>query len=101
MWVATDGANDFDLPDGIYAVDTEGTARALPKLLFACPHGAEATGPAFTPDGGTLFVSVQHPAEDSPSYDKPTTRWPDFKDGQPPRPAVVAISRTDGKPVGV
>ncbi len=60
MFVATDGANDFGIPDGIYAVDTEGPARGLPKLLFCCPHGAEATGPFFTPDGKTLFVSVQH-----------------------------------------
>ena len=100
LWVATDGANDFDLPDGIYGVDTEGPARGLPKLLFTCPHGAEATGPCFTPDGKTLFVSVQHPAEDAETLDKVETLWPDFKDGQPPRPSVVAIRRTDGQPVG-
>lgn len=40
LWVATDGANDFDLPDGVYGVDTEGPARGLPKLLFTCPHAA-------------------------------------------------------------
>ena len=96
LWVATDGANDFDLPDGIYGVDTEGPARGLPKLLFTCPHGAEATGPCFTPDGKTLFLSVQHPAEDAETLDKVETLWPDFKDGQPPRPSVVAISRKDG-----
>ena len=98
--MATDGANDFDLPDGIYGVDTEGPARGLPKLLFTCPHGAEATGPCFTPDGKTLFLSVQHPAEDAETLDKVETLWPDFKDGQPPRPSVVAIRRTDGQPVG-
>jgi secreted PhoX family phosphatase len=100
MFVATDGANDFDLPDGIYGIDTEGPARGLPKLLFTCPHGAEAAGPCFTPDGTTLFVSVQHPAEDAESLDKVETRWPDFKGNNIPRPAVVAIQRTDGKEVG-
>ena len=100
LWVATDGANDFDLPDGVYGVDTEGPARGLPKLLFTCPHGAEATGPCFTPDGTTLFLSVQHPAEDAETLDKVETLWPDFKDGQPPRPSVVAIRRKDGQPVG-
>ncbi len=100
LWVATDGANDFDLPDGIYGVDTEGPGRGLPKLLFTCPNGAEATGPAFSPDGATMFVSVQHPAEDSKSIDELTTLWPDFKPGQTARPAVVAITRVDGKPVG-
>jgi hypothetical protein len=100
LWVATDGANDFDLPDGVYGVDTEGPARGLPKLLFSCPHGAEATGPCFTPDGTTLFVSVQHPGEDAETLDQVATRWPDFKDGQPPRPSVVAIRRKDGQPIG-
>ena len=72
--MATDGANDFDLPDGVYGVDTEGPARGLPKLLFTCPHGAEATGPCFTPDGTTLFLSVQHPAEDAETLDKADRR---------------------------
>jgi hypothetical protein len=99
MFVATDGANDFDLPDGVYGVDTEGPARGLPKLLFSCPIGAEATGPCFTPDGSTLFVSVQHPAEDSETLEVASTRWPDFKGNSIPRPAVVAISRQDGMEV--
>jgi uncharacterized protein len=96
MFVATDGANDFDLADGIYGVDTEGPARGLPKLLFATPIGAEAAGPCFTPDGTTLFVSVQHPAEDSDTLATASTRWPDFAEGGVPRPAVVAIQRQDG-----
>ncbi len=100
LWVATDGANDFGLPDGIYGIDTEGPARGLPKLLFTCPHGAEATGPCFTPDGTTLFVSVQHPAEDAETLEQVATLWPDFKDGQPPRPSVVAIRRKDGQAIG-
>jgi uncharacterized protein len=100
LWVATDGANDFDLPDGVYGVDTEGPARGLPKLLFTCPHGAEATGPCFTPDGKTLFISVQHPAEDAETLDKVETLWPDFREGQLPRPSVVAIRRKDSQAVG-
>jgi len=99
MFVATDGANDFDIPDGVYGVDTEGAARGLPKLLFTCPMGAEATGPCFTPDGTTLFVSVQHPAEDSATLEELTTRWPDFTGTNLPRPAVVAITRQDGMEV--
>lgn len=99
LWVATDGANDFDLPDGIYGIDTEGPGRGLPKLLFTCPAGAEATGPCFTPDGKTLFVSVQHPAEDAETLDKVTTLWPDFT-GTVPRPSVVAIRKVDGGAIG-
>ncbi len=100
MFVATDGANEIDLPDGIYGVDTEGPARALPKLLFAAPVGAECCGPCFTPDGRTLFVAVQHPGEDSESLETVSTRWPDFGTDSLPRPTVVAIQREDGDEIG-
>ena len=100
MFVATDGANSFGLPDGIYGVDTEGPTRALPKLLFAAPIGAECAGPCFTPDGTTLFVSVQHPGEDSESLSTLSTRWPDFGADSLPRPTVVAIQREDGREIG-
>jgi len=87
------------IPDGIFVADAEGPGRGLFKLLFACPIEAEMCGGAFTPDGKTLFLSVQHPAEGS-NFDKPLTRWPDFKEGVPPRPSVVAVHRPDGQEIG-
>nr|WP_298684238.1 PhoX family phosphatase [uncultured Dongia sp.] len=99
IWIASDGANDFDIADGLYGADTVGDGRALPRFFFACPTGAELCGPAFTPDGKTLFVSVQHPAENSENLDKLTTRWPDFGESLP-RPSVVAITKQDGGEIG-
>jgi hypothetical protein len=100
LWIATDGANDFDIADALYATETDGDGRALTRLFFACPTEAEVCGPCFTPDGKTLFVAVQHPAEGSETLAKATTRWPDFADNMPPRPAVVAITHKDGLEIG-
>ena len=36
---ATDGANDFDLADGVYACDTEGEGRALTRAVLRLPVG--------------------------------------------------------------
>lgn len=102
LWIATDGNTQraTGRTDGIWAMETAGAARGTSKLFFRCPVGAEMCGPAFTPDAETLFVAVQHPGEgddDTPStFARPRTRWPDFVDGMPPRPSVVAITRKGG-----
>ena len=101
--ITTDGMDNFDnnMADGLYGADTAGPGRALSKHLFRTPLGAEMTGAAFTPDGRTVFVSVQHPGEtDKSTFDSPSTRWPDFKPGVPPRPSVVAITKADGGEIG-
>jgi uncharacterized protein len=102
MWIGTDGMDGYaDLTDAVFATDVSGPGRALTKQFFAAPRGAETTGPCFTPDGRTLFVAIQHPAEeDGSSFDKPSTRWPDFQENLPPRSSVVAITREDGGPLG-
>jgi secreted PhoX family phosphatase len=52
------------------------------------PMDAEFTGPCFSPDYKTLFLSVQHPGELSTSKENPTSHWPD---GGMPRPSVVTL----------
>lgn len=112
LWVATDGNNPkaTGRTDGLWAVDTEGEARATSKLFFRVPVGAEMCGPLFAPDDQTAFVAVQHPGdggEDWEGFGRPSyyedlsTRWPDFKPDMPVRPAVVAITRQDGGKIGV
>jgi len=79
-----------------------GPDRALTKLFFLAPVGAELCGPCFTPDNQTLFLTIQHPAEtgDELRYEAPATRWPDFADGMPPRPSVIVVTKSGGGVIG-
>ncbi len=97
LWVATDGQNadSTGRADGLWALETKGPARGTAKHFYHVPTDAEMCGPRFTPDLETLFLAVQHPGEDS-SFDDPSTRWPDFQDGVPPRPSVVVITKKGG-----
>jgi secreted PhoX family phosphatase len=106
LWIATDGNNvkATGRADGLWALETEGESRGTARHFFRAPTGAELCGPCFTPNDETLFVAVQHPgeAEDGApsSFEKPASRWPDFKDGMPPRPSVLAITKRGGGRIG-
>ncbi|MCC7273921.1 MAG: PhoX family phosphatase [Alphaproteobacteria bacterium] len=102
IWMATDDAGaTAGVADGLYVADTTGPGRALARLFYQAPIGAEVTGPCFTPDGTTLFLSVQHPGQwEGSSFEAPATRWPDFAPDMPPRPSVIAITRDGGGPIG-
>jgi uncharacterized protein len=111
LWITTDGNSGVTTgrADGVWAMDTEGSVRGTSRHFFRCPAGAEMCGPVFTPDDETMFVAVQHPGEDgedwpafgrASTFDDPSTRWPDFKPGVPPRPSIVAITKRGGGKIG-
>lgn len=107
MWITSDQGESWPrlskASDGVFAMEVEGPAAYVSKRFYSVPIGAEMCGPCFTPDDRTLFVAVQHPATDGvkdSNFDTPATRWPDFKDGMPPRPSVVAITKRDGGVIG-
>ncbi len=111
LWVSTDGnyPKRSARTDGLWAMETKGPARATSKLFFRCPLGAEMCGPEFTPDDQTLFLAVQHPGESDENdteaaagtFEDPSTRWPDFKPGIPPRPSIVVVTKKGGGKIGV
>ena len=94
VWFGTDSNfNTNGHADAIYYLDLDPTHQAgqagivtptygLAFRAVAVPSDAEATGPALTPDMGTLFVSVQHPGETAYSA------WPKGA----PVSSLVAIS---------
>uniref|UniRef100_UPI0030F81F5D PhoX family protein n=1 Tax=Hyphomonas sp. TaxID=87 RepID=UPI0030F81F5D len=99
LWICTDGVQPSG-HDGLYVMDLEGDGRALPKLFYAPPAGAECCSPTFIDNGATLLLGIQHPGEGAASLDVTPTRWPDFDPALPPRPSIVAITQLSGQLVG-
>lgn len=107
LWVSSDqGGKAFmtGTNDGLWGLETEGALRGTGKMFFRVPNGAELCGPAFSDDGESLFVAVQHPGDGAKPgvirVETATTQWPDFQDGMPPRPSIVAIRKKAGGKVG-
>ncbi|HKH12977.1 MAG TPA: alkaline phosphatase PhoX [Rubrobacter sp.] len=100
LWIITD-ISSSSIGSGIYSTFKNNGAFVLPSGLdegaaggdvvqFAsAPVQAVLTGPAFTPDGKTLFLSVQHPGEESEDPKNPTSTWPN---GDEPKSSVIAIT---------
>jgi uncharacterized protein len=101
IWIATDGLPRFGLADGAYVADTEGPQRALTRQFYRTPIGAELCGPELNSDDTAYFAAVQHPGDtEGSTFDNPSTRWPDFQPGMPPRPSVQVIVKKGGGIVG-
>lgn len=76
--------------NGLFLVPSWGAHKGKVLQVASAPVDAELTGPFFAPDGETLFLSVQHPGEQSNSLDTLTSNWPTGGDSTP-KPSVVCI----------
>lgn len=97
LWIVTDADARLVGNNGCFVVPTSGAERGRLQQVMSAPVGAEVCGCEFTPDGTTLFLSIQHPGEGG-SIDAPVSHWPDGN-GLPARSAVIAVRRNDGSPL--
>ncbi len=77
--------------NSLYVIPRFGKEAGNVIRVASAPKDAELTGPWFSPDGKTLFLSVQHPGEQTRDLNHPTSKWP-FDEDKIPKPAVVAIT---------
>jgi secreted PhoX family phosphatase len=100
LWMTSDmsgsSMNKEDKPympyknNSLFVIPRYGKDAGKVIRVASAPRDAELTGPWFSPDGKTLFLSVQHPGEQTVDINNPTSKWPFDMDGVP-KPAVVAI----------
>jgi hypothetical protein len=97
LWVATDMSYkgmertaELMGNNGLFFVPTSGADAGTAYQFASAPAYAELTGPCWTEDWKTLFLSVQHPGEGTLNPDMPLSNWPDGGKSMP-RPAVVAV----------
>lgn len=99
LWMTTDVA-DYDLnkdeykPFGnnsLFYIPLSGPEAGKAFRFAIAPQEAEFTGPCFSADGKTLFLSVQHPGANTKDLKEPTSHWPEGGSSLP-KPAVITIS---------
>jgi secreted PhoX family phosphatase len=88
--------------NALYACDP---ASGEVRRFLVGPMNAEVCGAAFTPDGQTLFVNIQHPGEapgdrNDAAQPRRFSNWPDQRADGRPRSATVAVHRVGGGIVG-
>lgn len=98
LWVTNDvsGKDQLKGPyrnvghNGLFYVPMSGPDAGRVFQVASAPRHAELTGPKFSPDGRTLFLSVQHPGEYSKAAGQWSSHWPHGGDAKPV-PAVVTV----------
>jgi len=100
LWVVTDissssqnkGVHKTFMNNGLFVIPTHGPSKGVALQFASGPVECELTGPFFTPDERTLFLSVQHPGEETKDLANPTSRWPHRPGDAKARAGVVAIT---------
>ena len=77
--------------NSLFMIPTCGENKGRPMRFASGPVDSEMCGVCFTPDEKTMFLSIQHPGENTTDISNPTSRWPLFGNDIP-RPAVVTIT---------
>lgn len=77
--------------NGLFVIPRRGDQAGQAIQMVSAPHDAEFTGPCFSHDYKTLFLSVQHPGQLSPLHGPYTSHWPSGDPTQRPRSAVITI----------
>lgn len=77
--------------NGLFYLPLSGPHAGEAFQVASAPVDAELTGPCFSEDYKTLFISVQHPGERSVGLERLTSHWPEGN-GAIPRPSVLQIS---------
>ena len=100
LWITSDmSGSSMNKEGGPYIPFKNNSLFVIPRYgkdagkvirVASAPRDAELTGPWFSPDGKTLFLSVQHPGEQTKDLGNPTSTWP-FDQDNIPKSAVVAI----------
>ncbi|MEM9568176.1 MAG: alkaline phosphatase PhoX, partial [Cyanobacteria bacterium P01_E01_bin.34] len=110
--------------NSVWYIPTSGDSAGQAYLFAYGPMDCEMTGPFVTADNSTLFLSAQHPGEvngirkdmafEVRDYEMRTTsgttfmqkrevpigsNWPAKTANAAPRPAVIAVRRTDNQPL--
>ncbi|MHC4847746.1 MAG: PhoX family protein, partial [Planctomycetota bacterium] len=108
VWFGTDGNFSTNgTADAVYYLDLDPAHAATSNPTFGKafrivggPSDSEATGPAFTPDAGTFFFSVQHPGEGR-SSDWPPERTSASLRARDDRPLSSVVAAAFVTPLGL
>ena len=110
LWIQTDAhasqmyKGEFERIGNNQMLACDTTTGEVRRFLTG-PKNCEVTGIAFTPDGKSLFISIQHPGETPSDRSDPMdpqrfSSWPDHLPDGRPRSATVVIRKRDGGVIG-